>query len=393
MRGHAMEAISTPPPDVGPSEQLEPLGTPPQPLTAADWARRSTEIEAQFRAFLGSPAAAPAAALAAATVVDEWELPWGHAKLCSQPNGPRSRQLVLLLRPLEAASGPAVHRPAAVVPFYHPDESSGLDLRSRIPSAPARNNPDAPLSDDATIAYGRHLVDRGYVVACVEAYPFNQQEPDEMAELQQPATATAVKASTHPDWQVATDKLLRENPDWTGMGKLTQDVRLATDLLLQQPAVDRSRVLCIGHSLGGKMAFYAGCLDKRISAVIASDFGIAFASTNWEADWYLGPPPFRNQGTHAQLNLNHHHLLALMAPRPFLLIGGQYDDEKAWQYLEGARPAYNVCGAGPLALCYHNHATGHRPPASANQIAYEWLATHFGSAPGATTGGSDGSKL
>jgi len=46
---------------------------------------------------------------------------------------------------------------------------------------------------------------------------------------------------------------------------------------------------------------------------------------------YLGPEPFTNNGV--RLSLAHHHLLALMAPRPFLLIGGQYDSVTAWQYL------------------------------------------------------------
>ena len=98
------------------------------------------------------------------------------------------------------------------------------------------------------------------------------------------------------------------------------------------------------------------------------------------------------------------------------MIGGQYDDERAWQYLlrsmnlspiapklwnlngidlvrsrylESARPAYEACGAEPLALCFHNHATGHRPPASANDIAYEWLDVHFG----AESGSSSSSRL
>jgi dienelactone hydrolase len=33
---------------------------------------------------------------------------------------------------------------------------------------------------------------------------------------------------------------------------MVHDLRLATDLLLAQPQVDPERVLCIGHSLGGK---------------------------------------------------------------------------------------------------------------------------------------------
>ena len=94
-----------------------------------------------------------------------------------------------------------------------------------------------------------------------------------------------------------------------------------------------------------------------------------------------------------RLCLDHHHLLALMAPRPFLLIGGQYDSVTAWQYLcarilnpsvcqstrlmstcrKAVRPIYQLLGADDERLAFHNHATGHRPPASANRIAYEWL--------------------
>ena len=66
-------------------------------------------------------------------------------------------------------------------------------------------------------------------------------------------------------WERATERLLADNPDWTGMGKLTHDVRLATDLLLQQPDVDPARVLAIGHSLGGKMAFCT-CSGRRFAA-------------------------------------------------------------------------------------------------------------------------------
>lgn len=122
-------------------------------------------------------------------------------------------------------------------------------------------------------------------------------------------------------------------------------------------------------------AFYAGCLDERITAVIASDFGIAFDSTNWDAPWYLGPlsgTTYTNRGSGMELELGHHHLLSLMAPRSFLLIGGEFDEDRAWQYLEEARPAWALHGA-EAALGFHNHATGHRPPESANNIAYAWL--------------------
>ena len=53
-----------------------------------------------------------------------------------------TKQLLLLLAPL-VDSG---RRPAAVVPFYHPDESAGINLRKRFPSARARNSPCTPLA-------------------------------------------------------------------------------------------------------------------------------------------------------------------------------------------------------------------------------------------------------
>ena len=40
---------------------------------------------------------------------------------------------------------------------------------------------------------------------------------------------------------------------------------------------------------------------------------------------------------------------------------------------EAVRPIYQLLGADDERLAFHNHATGHRPPASANRIAYEWL--------------------
>lgn len=82
-------------------------------------------------------------------------------------------------------------------------------------------------------------------MACVEAYPFNYGT--------QASTDNPLKDVGFSQWEQATQLLLQENPGWTGMGKLTHDVRLATDLLLAQPGLDESRVLCIGHSLGGKM--------------------------------------------------------------------------------------------------------------------------------------------
>ena len=76
-----------------------------------------------------------------------------------------------------------------------------------------------------------------------------------------------------------------------------------------------------------------------------------------------------------------HELLGLIAPRPFLLIGGDvYDTAKSWYYINAARQVYNLYGK-PLNIGYYNHHKGHPPTPEATWRAMEWLANFLG--PGA----------
>jgi len=151
------------------------------------------------------------------------------------------------------------------------------------------------------------------------------------------------------------------------MGKLVWDTRLATDLLLKQPEVDPSRLAIMGHSLGGKMAFYAACLDDRIRAAIASDFGFGYSFSNWDAPWYLGSK-LRDPAFHLQ----HHHLLALCAPRAFFLIAGDCDGPASWQYILAAQSVYRLYGREEAVGCF-DHGTGHPPTEESLAWAYRWL--------------------
>jgi predicted esterase len=272
------------------------------------------------------------------------ELPYGLAEEFLLPTSPNSRQRVILLRPREPA---AERLPAAVVPFYNPEAMVGCDLDS----GQAAGTPAAH--------FGRHLVQQGYLVLCTQAFPYNTV-PD-------PGTGV-----TFDWWRAAARQLLARHPRWTGMGRLIRDTRIATDFLLAQPRVDPGRVVIMGHSLGGKMAFYSGCLDRRIRAIVASDFGIGFRSTNWQDPWYLGP-----QVHDPALPGRHHELLAVACPAAFLLIAGQYDGPASRQYLDAARPVYELYGRG-RALGMLDHASGHEPPQAALQTAYAWLAEQFG---------------
>jgi len=337
--------LSAPPySDLGPDEKLPPIFGPGETPALELWLQKRRDLLERWRDVLGHSSYPDFDTTP--QIVDQFDLGPSHATLYRQPNSPTTRQQVLVLRPEGAADTP---RPCAVVPFYDPDRMAGYDLKTRQPLSPERR----------TTRFGRHLVEHGFVVACVEAFPYNT--------VADPGTT-----ENFAWWRAGAAKVLAENPAWTGMGKLIADTRLATDLLLSLPGVDPDRVLIIGHSLGGKMATYNGYLDERIKATIASDLGIGYTFTNWQDPWYLG----RKFGE-GMNGLAHHHLLALHAPRPYLLVAGLYDGPASWQYLNAAREVYALYGKGQNIGCF-DHATGHQPTEESMVAAYQWLCEQFG---------------
>ncbi|NLF17825.1 MAG: acetylxylan esterase [Lentisphaerae bacterium] len=328
--------------DLGKPEGLAPIFPARTTPSLAAWPALREDILRRWQAVLGHPE--PESFDRTPERVRQVELPWAHAEEYLLPTSPTSRQRAVLLRPLR----PSRERlPVAVVPFYHPEAMVGFDLAK------------GEALEPTTVQFGRHLVQQGFMVLCGQAFPFNTV-PD-------PGTGASFDW-----WRAAARALLERHPHWTGMGRLIHDTRIAIDFLLGQPDADAERVLIIGHSLGGKMAFYNGCLDRRITAIVASDFGIGFSFTNWQDPWYLG-----TKVLDPALPVRHHELLAAACPCPFLIVAGQYDGPASWQYLNAARPVYALHGRAE-ALGMIDHASGHRPPASAMQTAYQWLAEQFG---------------
>ncbi len=169
-------------------------------------------------------------------------------------------------------------------------------------------------------------------------------------------------------FQGAVDLLKELHPGWTGMGKMLYDGQRALDVLESLPEVDRNRLGAIGHSLGAKEALYLAAFDNRIKAAVSSEGGVGLSFSNWEAGWYLGDQIKRPDFRH-----DHHELLALCAPRPFLLIGGDSADGKRSQpYIEAARTVYKLYDK-PDEIKLLNHGKGHEFPEEAQVAAWEWL--------------------
>ena len=328
--------------DLGEEQNLLPLFHENEEQTKNVWERKRETLTKRWEKVIGKPSFTydPKDI----EILEKFEQPDYFGTLCKQSTGPFNKQLVLIMEPKKPAANP---RPGAIVPFYHPDTMSGFDLNNK-----------KVIEDAKAVQFGLHLVRQGYVAVCTEAFPFNT--------VPEPAENKGFAW-----WRAASEKLLLDNPQWTGIGKLIWDTSRGVDLLLRLENIDPNRIVIIGHSLGGKMAFCTAAFDERITAVVASDFGIGWDFTNWDDIWYFG-----KQIHDEDFHLQNHQLLAMIAPRPFLLIAGLYDKPESWQYINEAKKVYRIYQKEDHVGMV-DHATGHRPTMDAMGIAYRWLAEQF----------------
>ena len=149
---------------------------------------------------------------------------------------------------------------------------------------------------------------------------------------------------------------------------MVHDAQVGLDLLSSLPEVDADRIGAVGHSLGGKQVLYLAALDERIRVAVSSEGGIGRAFSNWSAPWYLGSEASTRE---------HHELLALIAPRAFLLIGGDSaDGDHCWRFIEEALTVYRLYDPCPKIGLY-NHRQGHTVPPEAAERIYEWFEAYL----------------
>lgn len=167
----------------------------------------------------------------------------------------------------------------------------------------------------------------------------------------------------------AAEKLYERFGRWLPMAKMVHDARREAVYLRSLKQVDKDRMGFIGFSLGAKAAVYVAAFAPEFKATVALDPHIAVnGGTNWFAPWYLDwlrPWPEIPTAEHTVLSMlnsdparpgfehDHHELMALAAPRAFLLIGGRgdcedcggdSDDLQSWGYFNRAREVYSLLG-------------------------------------------------
>jgi dienelactone hydrolase len=308
---------------------LSPLLQTPagRPITrAADWPAERERLRGQWLAFLGR---LPDAKAPLKTEVHSTEelTDYTRQRVTYQvEDGVVTDGFLLMPKGLRGQA-------PAVVVFHQTTKS-----QARQPAGLDDSNPE--------LMQGVQLVRRGYIVWCPRCYIF--------AEGADYAGNVAI--------------MQRRHPDWTSMARMTWDAVRAVDFLVSLPQVDPARIGGMGHSLGAKEVLYAAAFDERYRAVVFSEGGIGLGYSNWHAVWYLGEK-IRAPG----FPLEHHQLLALIAPRGFLLLAGESaDGARSGAFVDAARPVYALLGADQN-LAWLNHAAGHRYPAVAREQAEAFL--------------------
>ncbi|HEY0456961.1 MAG TPA: prolyl oligopeptidase family serine peptidase [Verrucomicrobiae bacterium] len=160
--------------------------------------------------------------------------------------------------------------------------------------------------------------------------------------------------------------------------------------LASLPQVDPARIGIAGHSYGGKWAMFSAAFSDKFACGVWSDPGIVFdekrSNVNYWEPWYLGfdanrsrkpgvvTPENPRTGAYKTLMEEGHDLtevLALMAPRPFLVSGGSEDRPERWMPLNRVREVYELLSqTNRVAM---TNRPNHTPTEESNEVIYEFF--------------------
>jgi hypothetical protein len=307
---------------------------------AADWRERRQEIRADWEKQIGA---------------------W--APLIENPNleilGTTSRETFVQHRiRLETAPGQTINGyllipsgrgpfPAVVVPYYEPESSIGVGK--------------VKLRD-----FAYQLTRRGFVSLAIGSPGGDARKPDLAGAKCQPLHFLGYVAAN------------------------------CYNALAHVPKVDPKRIGIVGHSYGGKWAMFGASFYDKFACGVWSDPGIVFdedrPNVNYWEPWYLGweqgrtrdPGPLSatspRTGAYKHLHESGHDLhevLALMAPRPFLVSGGAEDRPERWTALNRVNEVYQLLGVTNRVAMSTRPA--HDPTPESNEQIYRFFEDFLGS--------------
>jgi dienelactone hydrolase len=217
-------------------------------------------------------------------------------------------------------------------------------------------------ANDKDFWYGDAFARRGFVVLAVD---ISHRPPADRGGLygdarqgDDPAHGNAAHPSIHASGL---------DSDWEENGERAWDAMRALDWLLEQPDIDRRRVVATGLSMGGEMTTIVGGLDPRIAVSVPS----GYSPDDGVLTWCGGHPCWRWLHANIREWVDSSDFLALTAPRPLIVQTGARDFVYSWTAapfasdktnLRRARAAY---GNEAERVVHDLHQGGHAFHASA----------------------------
>lgn len=319
--GAAATAVSVAPVAAGAQPQ------PPDLRTGRDWPARRREIERGWLELLGDfPAEIPALQPVMRKVTFEPGCPTERlndlqqrelrAQMAEERGGivryhvsfqsePNDRVTGWLLVPEGARERPL----PAMICIHSTTQGAGKDQTIGICGRTREERPD---TSEGGRSYGLHLARHGYVTLSIDLLTDGERiEPG--AEVLQ------------------TRPFYLRHPEWSIVGKNTWDIQRSVDFLQTLEFVDARNIGCIGLSLGGHTAVFAGAFEPRI-AVTVSIGGVL--------DWHRPTETWaRSKGAYVYIKkfrpyvddpklpvpVDFDGLMMLVAPRPQLILCSEWE--------------------------------------------------------------------
>lgn len=306
------------------------------------------------------------------------------------------RQVTLYFH--EDGSGPAIHllvyapKSDEPVPAFlgynfwgnhtvHPDRGIRITpYWDRKPGDEPTLRPESSRGENQSRWQVEKIVDRGYAVATVY---YGDVDPDFFDGFENGVHAL------YPDYQ--------DRPDnWTSIGAWAWGLSRVLDYLATDDLIDAERVAVIGHSRLGKTSLWTGATDERFSIVISNNSGCGGAALARRRygetvarintvfpHWFCARHKEYNDNE-AAMPVDHHELIALIAPRPVYVASAVEDRwaDPRGEFLSclGANPVYRLLDTEGLPatewpavdkptqgrIGYHVRSGGH------DVTAYDW---------------------